>query len=189
MPTSPKPRKGDILVARPYLNEVFFHHAVILLLDADADGGMMGLSLNVPTDLTLHDIIPEWEGGKKVRLFCGGPCDTDRLFMLHTLGDIFDGSHEIFPGLFIGGSIDDIVEYIENGGAVDGRMRFFLGYSGWAPGQLAAELAEQTWALARHPAVDKMLTGSSTLYWRRELGRLGPDYRAWLMMPTEPELN
>lgn len=189
MRTSIHPAKGDLIIARPYLGEIFFRNAVVLLLDTDSRGGLMGLSLNIPTDLTLNDLMPQWKGGKKIGLYCGGPCDTDRLFMLHTLGDIFEGSVEIIPGLYIGGKMEDIVEYIESGGETEGKMRFFLGYSGWMKDQLEGELRENTWAVSRGRGPEQLLTGSAISFWRRELAKLGQPYRSWLMMPTEAELN
>lgn len=183
------PGKGDLLIARPYLSEVFFNHAVVLLLDTDRNGALMGLSLNVPTDLSLHDLIPAWEGGKNIDVFCGGPCDTDRLFVLHTLGARLGGSYEVFPGLYIGGHIEDIIEYIEDGGETAGRIRFFVGYSGWHRNQLADELADHTWAVGKAGAGSSLLEGCAIPFWRKQLARLGNEYRTWLAMPTEAELN
>jgi putative transcriptional regulator len=66
--------------------------------------------------------------------------------MLHTLGDVFKGCKEILPGIFVGANMDDVVEYVDSGGEVEGRMRFFLGYSGWQSNQLESELLGKSWA-------------------------------------------
>lgn len=183
------PVKGDLLIARPYLGETFFNHAVVLLLDVDSAGGLMGLSLNVPTDMTLYDLIPSWQGGEKIEVFCGGPCDTDRLFVLHILGDEFGGSIEVIPGLYIGGRIEDIVEYVDTGGEVKEKMRFFIGYSGWHSRQLREELEEETWALGHAATPSSLIQGCCIPFWRRELAKLGVRYRDWMALPTEAELN
>lgn len=75
--------KGDVLVAEPLMQEGIFRRSVILILDADVSSGYMGLVLNHKTSLSMQDLIPKWEGGKRVPLFAGGPVDLERLFMLH----------------------------------------------------------------------------------------------------------
>lgn len=189
LPSALTPARGDLLIARPYLGEPFFNHAVVLLLDVEDNGTVMGLSLNVPTDLTLHDLLPTWPGGEKVDVYCGGPCESDRLFMLHTMGDRFEGSIPVAPGLWLGGNLEDILEYVECGGQVDGRMRFFVGYAGWGGSQLRQEIDEHAWAVHTPSRGEKLLQGDATEFWRRTIGTLGEEYRPWLLLPTEHELN
>lgn len=187
--TDHTPTKGDLLIARPYLGEPFFNHAVVLLLDVESDSTVMGLSLNISTDLKLSDLLPAWPGGEKVDVYCGGPCENDRLFMLHTLGDRFEGSIPVAPGIYLGGNLEDVVEYVESGGQVEGKMRFFVGYAGWEGDQLRQELEENTWAVAAPAKEDITLRGEGIPYWRRALDALGKLYRPWLILPVEHELN
>ncbi|MBO4966020.1 MAG: YqgE/AlgH family protein [Muribaculaceae bacterium] len=184
-------RRGDFLLAEPLLKEDFFSRAVVLILDFDANNGIMGLTLNKLTSLTLADIIKGWEQGQRIPIYCGGPVDTERLFMLHSLGDKFSGSVEICPGIFVGGKLDDIVNYINEGGVIEGKMRFFLGYSGWGSGQLQDELENDTWALVHRAddSLEDILRGQDNAFWRREVERLGPRYRSWLIVPQNPEEN
>lgn len=193
---------GDLLIAEPLLKEEVFRRAVVMVLDAPAEGGasqtegkdftdsgVMGLVLNHNTELTLQNLMPDWSEGARVPLFCGGPVEMERLFMLHTLGDRFPGSMEIVPGVFVGGKLDDIVDYINNGGAIAGKMRFFLGYSGWSSAQLRDELAAKVWTRSRPGSNESLLRGDGNPYWRREVERLGEEYRSWLLVPQDPEMN
>ncbi|MDE6028654.1 MAG: YqgE/AlgH family protein [Muribaculaceae bacterium] len=183
------PRKGDILIAEPLLNQPYFKRSVVLLLEEDGDGGHIGLTLNVPTPVTLQDLFPDWEAGKKVRVYSGGPVEGDRLFMLHTLGDRFDGAQEIAKGLYVGADLNQVMEYIQEEENVEGKMRFFLGYSGWGKNQLATEIINHSWALAQPEDMAEALTGRGNEYWRREVERLGEEYRSWLVIPQNPEEN
>lgn len=183
------PRRGSLLIAEPLMRELHFQRSVILLLDSDNEGSHMGLALNKATSLTLRDLMPDWEKGGDVPVFCGGPVDLQRLFMLHTLGETLPGSLEVSPGIYVGGDVDAIKDYVESGGEINGRLRFFLGYSGWSKGQLAGEIKRNSWAVNNFPDGSILLSGEENDFWRREVENLGDNYRGWLMMPQEPWLN
>lgn len=186
---NPAPVKGDILVAEPMLAEPYFKRSVVLLLDDAPDGGNLGLTLNIATPVTLQDLFPNWDNGKHIRIFSGGPVETDRLFVLHTLGDRFSGAVEVARGIYVGGNLDEIVDYVNSGEDAEGKIRFFLGYSGWSKNQLTKEILENSWAVNSWPASDEMLIGQGNAYWRREVERLGDKYRSWLLIPQNPEFN
>ncbi len=188
-PTIVNPQKGDLLIADPLLDEPYFKRSVILLLDEDNNQGHIGLALNKITPVSLQDLFPDWKAGAEVPVYSGGPVEADRLFMLHTMGDRFEGSMEVSPGLYVGAKLDDIIDYINNNRYADGNIRFFLGYSGWSRGQLTSEILKNTWALNPNPGHTDVLTGAEDLYWRREVRRLGEKYRSWLLVPSNPAFN
>lgn len=183
------PQKGDLLIAEPLLDQPYFKRSVVLLLEEDDNQGQVGLTLNVPTPVTLQDMFPDWHAGRKVRVYSGGPVESDRLFMLHTLGDFFDGAVEVAPGLYVGADLNQVMDYIQSEENLEGKLRFFLGYSGWAKDQLSAEILNHSWALARPSDKGDSLLGQGNDYWRREVARLGKDYRSWLLVPQNPEEN
>ncbi len=183
------PKRGDLLVASPFLTEAVFSHAVILLLDAGKEGGCLGLALNKKSTITLQDIFPVLDVVDPIDVYCGGPVGGDRLFMLHSLDRNFGESLEVAPGVFVGGDPEKIVEYIIEGGPVNGHIRFFLGYSGWADGQLKEELRAGSWAIGNEYAGLSLLEGRGTSFWRRAVSSLGPDYRSWLNVPKDPSMN
>lgn len=188
-PTIVNPQKGDLLIAEPLLDEPYFKRSVILLLDEDNNQGHIGLALNKITPVSLQDLFPDWKAGAEVPVYSGNPVEADRLFMLHTMGDRFEGSMEVSPGLYVGAKLDDIIDYINNNGNTEGNIRFFLGYSGWSKGQLTSEILKNTWALNPNPGHTDVLTGAEDLYWRREVRRLGEKYRSWLLVPSNPAFN
>lgn len=183
-----KAHSGALLISEPLMVDPYFSRSAILVLDEPEDGGHFGLILNKSTEMTLQNLMPDWEAGKRIRVYCGGPVDLERMFLLHTLGDALGPAVEVLPGIYVGADFDKIVEYIDNGGEVEGKLRFFLGYCGWSPGQLAAEIERHTWAVNPRPETN-LLKGRGDKYWRRQVEQLGEDYRSWLVVPSDPSLN
>lgn len=188
-PTNVSPQKGDLLIAEPMLDQPYFKRSVVLLLEEDQDHGHIGLTLNIPTPVTLRDLFPDWKEGERVKVYCGGPVEADRLFMLHTLGDRFDGAMEIADGLYVGADLDQVIDYIKKEPDIEGKLRFFLGYSGWTKDQLASEILNHTWAVTKAGEMNEALLGRGNEYWRRVVESLGEEYRSWLLIPQNPEEN
>lgn len=188
-PSIVNPQRGDLLIAEPLLTEPYFSRSVVLLLDEDTNHGHLGLTLNKITPVTLQDLFPDWYAGKDIPVYCGGPVEADRLFMLHTLGDKFEGSMEVVPGVYVGAKLDDVIDYINTHHYTEGDIRFFLGYSGWSKDQLTSEILKNTWALNPNGASSDLLLGNEDTFWRREVEKLGEKYRSWLVVPKNPSYN
>jgi len=90
--------QGQILVARPLLNDGGFKRTVILLAEHN-DQGSLGFILNKPMHLTLKDVLPGLEG-LKIPVYYGGPVAQNQLFYIHTLGDVIGKGVEIANGLW-----------------------------------------------------------------------------------------
>lgn len=183
------PRAGSLLVAEPFLRERYFHHAVICLVDYEPRGSAMGIVLNNRTNYTLQDLLPSVKVGTPVPVYCGGPMSCDRLYFIHTLGELIPSSREIVPGLYIGGDFDTMLSIINDGYAIDGNFRFFLGYSGWGVEQLDEELLKCVWAVTEIPSVCNLLCGEEDSYWHQIVRSMGDRYRGWLYHPRNPHSN
>ena len=68
------------------------------------------------------------------------------------------------------------------------RARVYAGYSGWGPGQLEAEMEEDTW-ITEPAQVDDVFTDAPELLWSRVLKRKGPNYQLLSRMPYDPSMN
>ncbi len=183
------PKGGSLLVAEPFLREECFNHAVILLIDHGDGYPSMGLTLNRSTDLTLDQIIDEVGPDHRVPIFVGGPVGDDRMFYLHTLPDIFDNSIEVMPGLYIGGDYGQVLEYVNEGYPTEGHLRFYVGYSGWEPGQLDEEVKNNVWAGAGNTDPRQLLTGCDDPFWHRTVKSMGERYRGWQFHPMNLSAN
>lgn len=189
MPVNTNPGRGDLLIAQPLMSDPSFARSVVMLLDNDMHGGYLGLILNRELPFRLSDLFPEWNGAINVSLYSGGPVDPQRLFMLHTLGTALDQVLEIAPGLYVGGDIKRVKEYVNDTQDIDGHLRFFVGYSGWTSGQLESELLSRSWAVTTPKDCNRLLEGAGDGFWRREVEKLGESFRAWLSVPEDPMYN
>ncbi len=183
------PAVGSILVAEPFLREEYFNHGVISLVEYEPGKSAMGLVLNKPTGYTLGEAIEGIDDDVDLPIYCGGPLSCDRLFYLHTLGNTFPGARQIADDLFIGGDFEDVRKYVNMGLDTDGKMRFFVGYSGWGAGQLESEIEQHVWAVAPKPANKQIFTEDGDSFWHRIVRLLGKPYRNWLYHPVNPQYN
>lgn len=186
---SDAPKQGALLVAEPFLRERFFNHAVICLVEYAKGKNTMGIVLNIETDINLQSIVAEVTNPDPIPVFCGGPLSNDRLYYLHTLGNIIPDAKEIIPGLYIGGDFNAIIDYVNSGYPIDTKIRFFIGYSGWDIDQLEEELSQNVWAITTIDDCASLLHGANNAYWHNTVRRMGHKYRGWLYHPTDPTVN
>ena len=181
-----KPTRGKILISEPLLMDYFFKRSVILLAEHNEEGSF-GVIINKPVKANFNEVIrdfPEF----KTRLFLGGPVQGDSLFFIHTLGEQVEGSYEIIKGVYWGGDIEIIREMISLHQLGPDQIRFFIGYSGWAPKQLDEELQRNSWVVS---SIDSqtLLQTNPTQMWKYALKNLGGDYASWINFPDDPTLN
>ena len=181
------PSRGKVLISEPFLYDEMFGRSVILLVDHSTDG-TMGLVLNKPLPLSLNDVLKEFKDISNIPIYKGGPLSSDTLFYLHTLKDVED-SLQIGKGVYLNGDFDAIRRYILQGNDIDGKIRFFLGYSGWEHDQLCQEIEENTWLIGSTSIASLMNEKGSAELWKNVLGQLGGKYEIWSRFPQIPTLN
>lgn len=159
---------GKILIAMPGMEDPRFTRSVIYIC-AHSEDGAMGIILNQLADqisfadlLVQLDILPE---GDEIRLPApvahmqvhrGGPVETGRGFVLHSEDFYLDSSTlPINDGICLTATLD-ILKAIAEGDGPDQAI-LALGYSGWAPGQLEAEIQANGWL--HGPADSDLLFG------------------------------
>ena len=184
------PRPGSLLVAEPFLREQYFSHAVITLIEYAPGGSAMGIVLTRMTGHPLQSLVGAIKIKEPIPVFCGGPLSCDRLYFIHTLGELLPGARHIARDLYIGGDFNTMVDYTNSGYPVDGLIRFFIGYSGWSENQLDTELRQNVWAVTDLPdPTSHILTGEEDTFWHNIVRSLGPKYRGWLYHPQNPHAN
>lgn len=132
---------GWFLVARPTLQDPFFRRSVVLMLRHGPDGAF-GLVLN----------RPERTKDLPFAVYRGGPCKFQGLILLHGQDEWVEPGErdacEVCPGVFLGNA-ECLQRVTDPDPGAPNRFRVFAGYSGWAPGQLEAELAEGSWHVVK----------------------------------------
>lgn len=136
------PGKGKLLVATELVRGEVFAETVILLLHYDKDGAM-GIVVNRPTDIAPGDVVADADAfsGYGGTLYWGGPVQMGSLRALlrsekppRDAEPIVDSVH--YVPVDVG---------LKHAPADSGSLRFFIGYAGWAAGQLDHELALGSW--------------------------------------------
>jgi putative transcriptional regulator len=137
--------QGKFLVADRRIMDPRFSRAVILLVSYSPNGAM-GLTINHPTNVELSSVLPEIKGarGRKDTLYFGGPVGMDEMFLLIRTGGQPEESLHVFGNVYMSMSrkiLERMVEK-ERGGE---NLRIYVGYAGWAPGQLEREVSKGDW--------------------------------------------
>ena len=139
----PEPQRGDFLLSEPFLNDPNFERTVILVCEHN-DEGTFGLVLNKLSDLQLNDVLEE-EFIFPAYLNIGGPVEQNTLHFVHRLGNVIEGSIQLNGNLYWSGDFEQ-VKFLMNSGLIKAEdIQFYLGYSGWASGQLREEMDSQSW--------------------------------------------
>ena len=182
------PAQGSILISEPFLQDAYFQRSVVLLVEHNTQGSM-GFVLNKKTDLIVNTFFPELEEYPEIPIYLGGPVSANRLFFIHSLGDlIVPDSVKIKDRLYFDGDFEALKRYIQNGHSIEGKVKFFLGYSGWTEGQLGIEINKNSWVVS-HAAKENVLLADGESFWKNSLEQLGSNYEAWTKYPKDPYLN
>ncbi len=182
------PEKGRVLISEPFLDDPYFGRSVVLLAEHDAIHGSMGFVLNKPLKQKINEFFPEFENLPDIPLFQGGPVGTNRLFFIHTLGDMIPGAVTIGEGLYFDGDFDVVKMYLSGGNPIENKIKFFMGYSGWTENQLETEISNHSWLVGQ---LDNcyMMSAEGEATWKKALNVLGDRYRSWANFPKRPFLN
>lgn len=173
---------GKLLVATPKLLDPNFFRTVVLICSHD-ENGALGLILNRPIEeVDVGEHLPEWRplAASPEVVFAGGPVEPSAAMALASpapAGPILDGlgladlsrsPGELSPG--------------------PRTVRVFAGYSGWAAGQLEAEVADDAWFVVDARPGDVFSNEPGRLWHtvlRRQRGELG----MYAFFPPDPAAN
>lgn len=180
-------QKGKLLLSEPsLLQDMVFGRAVVLITEYNLEGAV-GFILNKPINHYISDLIPDIEVPFPV--YTGGPVEQDNLYFIHNKPEIIPYSTEISDGIFWGGDFEIVKKQINLGNLSEHNIRFFLGYSGWAVGQLESELQSNSWIVVENTYKSRILSKAQTDFWKEQLEALGEKYVIWSNAPENPELN
>ncbi len=136
-------KNGCFLLSREELQDPNFTGALVLIC-AFSDDGAYGLVINRPSTMPLSEIFESevvHRPGKK-KVYIGGPVRQEVLQVLLISETKPENGLEIAPRVFLGGDWEDLGDVLD---ANESTTRLFLGYSGWAPGQLETEIVAGAW--------------------------------------------
>jgi putative transcriptional regulator len=169
---------GKLLVAMPGMGDPRFEHAVILVC-AHSDEGSMGLIINkrLP-DLSFdglldHLSIAKASQDRQIHVHFGGPVERGRGFVLHSPDYISSATTMQIEGGYGMTATLDVLEAMAQGEGPD-KALVALGYTGWGPGQLDAEIARNDW-LTVEPSESLIFAANDATKWTAALRGMGID--------------
>jgi len=160
----------------PQLGDPNFRRAVVQVVHHDATG-TFGLVVNRGAGVTTGDLCDQleigWGGDRDREVGTGGPVQPETGWVLYGEGAPLElaGVHRVTSDIHFAGSLDALRALGEE---PPSRVRLFLGYAGWAPGQLETELVQGSWLVVpTDPAI--VFDGRGEEVWLRVLDDLGID--------------
>ncbi len=184
--------RGHFLISNSTLQDPNFVHTVVFLIEHGKEGAF-GLIINrkitsEENPIHLRDILPDLPpSAESIPLYEGGPVSRETLFILFQKEEgiyIPEEGEEVIPEVYIGGSkklVETLLDY-------EIPFHAYLGYSGWAPGQLEEEIAQNAWVILKarkelifHPHPEKV--------WREALIHKGGLFSYFAKTVNDPFLN
>jgi putative transcriptional regulator len=136
---------GKLLVASRDLGDPNFAETVVLLVHYDAEG-VVGLVINRRTRITLSQALDEVKGAKNRsdRIYSGGPVGRNAVLALRRSHDHLDDAERVFGDVYLISKAESLSKAIEAEPEPD-ALHVYVGYAGWTPKQLEAELSVGAW--------------------------------------------
>jgi putative transcriptional regulator len=169
-----------LLLAMPQLVDPNFTRSVVFMIE-HGDAGSFGLVINQPSPIRASELLDSlempWNGAEDEVVWAGGPVAPTTGWVLHepiaalpmTRGLGSSGTIEVSDAIALSTSPEKLRVLATS---PPRRLRMFLGYSGWARGQLASEMARGSWLVAE-PDPEIVFDTPAADIWTRAMASLG----------------
>ena len=182
-----EPERGDLLISEPYLPDPNFDRTVIFLCEHD-ENGTFGFVLNKAANIALGELVDE-VGNYPGKVFMGGPVEKDTLHFIHREPALIESSREVVKGVYWGGDFNKLIEMTNTRAIQTEDVRFFIGYSGWAAGQLMDEMRAKSWIVLKNATPEMIFDWDNQDLWKACLQTMGGKFRLISNYPKDPRLN
>ncbi len=152
--------KGQLLLAMPGMEDPRFARSVVLIC-SHGEEGSMGFVLNQPiAKPRFSEILEELDLAKDeahdrsdIPIFCGGPVEQGRGFVVHSLDYSSPSSARVEDLAGVTATLDALRKLVSE--EPPHNFIMLLGYAGWTEGQLEEEVAQNGWLTV--PATKKLV--------------------------------
>ncbi len=143
-----KPLTTILLVARAELPDSNFKDSVVLVMN-NIGPAPAGVIINRPTRIAVSRLFPDLERLAQLddKLYFGGPVETALVSFLFRTDTPPEHATQVLDGVHFSTNGELLRKLLGRDKPMDG-LRIIIGHSGWAPGQLEAEIARGDWTLA-----------------------------------------
>jgi len=169
--------EGQLLIAMPQMTDPRFTRTLIYMCAHSADGAM-GLVVNKPIgSLTFSELMNQMgiEIGDiedQIRVHFGGPVESSRGFVLHSTDYVRESTLVVNEEFALTATVDVLKSIAEGDGP--SKALLALGYAGWSPGQLDAEIQANGW-LHVDADSDLVFQVDNDDKWERAIAKVGID--------------
>jgi putative transcriptional regulator len=170
LPTSaddPKPVTAIFLIARAGLPDPNFKDSVVLVMN-NIGVGPAGLIINRPTKFAVSRLFPDRLQLAQVpdKVYFGGPVEIGSVWFLFRSVAPRERAVQALDGVYVSANRELLLELLGRDKPMEG-LRIYIGHTGWAPGQLEAEVARADWTL-EPAAAQEIFNGKSEHPWPAE---------------------
>lgn len=149
--------EGRFLVAMPDMESDIFSESVIYVV-LHNDEGALGFIVNKPAPMSLEELLAHTEledepdldiseAASHDSVRAGGPVDSNRGFVLHSLDFQIDSTIALTADLGLTATVS-ILRALASGTGPSQAV-VMLGYAGWGPGQLESEIRDNAWLVTK----------------------------------------
>ncbi len=152
------------IVARDELPDPNFADSVVLVMN-NLGPAPVGIILNRPTQIPVSRLFPDLKRLAQVqdKVYFGGPVDFGSVWFLFRASKRPEHAVQALEGIYLSASRELLLQLLGRNKPTDG-LRVFVGHSGWAPGQLEAEINHGDWML-EHADTDAIFNHKSEHPW------------------------
>jgi len=168
-----EPAAGRFLVATRGLYGPYFSRTVIYLTQHNSEG-TAGVIVNRRLGKKVVDVLPEMHSSVlgSYPLYNGGPVSQGIMVML------FRDNHESEQAVHVSGDVyasssSAVLARLMMAGKPGKELRMYAGQAGWAPGQLAREIEQDSWHVMEADT-DAIFSDDSDYLWQKLINVLDP---------------
>ena len=180
-------KSGSILLSEPFSNDEHFARSMVLICSKN-DDGCFGFVLNKYIKNKPNELIKDLPPVNS-KISIGGPVDISNLFYVHSFGKEIPESIHIESGLYVGGDLNMIKRKLIEQPNQTNEIRFFVGYSGWNPGQLEEEIKNKFWIVINNIKKEEILNTNTNNLWSKNMEKLGGKFQIMSKFPQNPSDN
>ena len=159
-----KPLTAILLVARAELPDSNFKDSVVLVMN-NIGLGPAGVIINRPTRIAVSHLFPDLERLAQLddKLYFGGPVEITAVSFVFRSDTPHADSTQVLDGVYFSTNRELLRKLLSRNKPMEG-LRIFIGHSGWAPGQLEAEITRGDWTVTP-TETDAIFNGKSEHPW------------------------
>jgi putative transcriptional regulator len=167
-----KPLTTILVIARAELPDPNFKDSIVLVMN-HIGPSPVGVIINRPTRIPVSRLFPELETLAHLddKVYFGGPVEIQAVSFLFRFERPSEHATEVVDGVYFSTDRELLRRLLGRDQPMEG-LRVFIGFSGWARGQLEREIERGDWTLApadastifepksQHPWPEQQLPGA-----------------------------